>query len=341
MVETKVTGVFKQTVHIDYCSYRNKLLMEQTKSARGLSHPRPTHHKRHKNKHSNNKKSVTEHVHSDSEADSISDSEHLEGFVHEGVLLLRGSDSGNIYSSERDEQGELVRIGSVQEDGLLDFEDYSWKITQATRNEPLQFEADPADHCETGIRAYLDIKQTLLCLATLLDRRKEDIKIWDPYYCTGRMIEKMAKIGFPNVRNENKDFYQRVKTGNLPEYDLLLTNPPYSQDHISRILNFCMESLKPSLLLLPSYVLQKPYFEKISKCFIFVLPKKGRYSYHNPGLGGSKVGRTAPFQSLWFVCAKEMKKDLLTMLRAADSDGMWEVVPKAKKIPDRFFESEF
>ena len=109
---------------------------------------------------------------------------------------------------------------------------------------------------------------------------KESPRIYDPYFCTGRVKEHLAKIGFPNnVYNENEDFYAKIEQNELPEYDILMTNPPYSLDHMERIVKFCAEQDKPFLLLLPSYVCAKPYYEQYLAAGskpLYCVPKNGR-----------------------------------------------------------------
>jgi hypothetical protein len=66
------------------------------------------------------------------------------------------------------------------------------------------------------------------------------------------------------VINENKDFYEVVKNDEVPEHDVLVTNPPYSEDHVEKCLRFaalnCARHDRPYFLLLPSYVINKPYY---------------------------------------------------------------------------------
>ena len=98
----------------------------------------------------------------------------------------------------------------------------------------------------------------------------------------------------------------------MPPHDVLLTNPPYSVDHMERLFTFCAKHDKPWLLLVPSYVHQKACFQQAgvggsSNRPFFVVPKK-RYNYWSPkgaGRGNPKVrkdGRTSPFVTLW--CAR-------------------------------------
>jgi hypothetical protein len=53
-------------------------------------------------------------------------------------------------------------------------------------------------------------------------------------------------------------------TGTVPEHDVVVTNPPYSEDHVARALKFCAYNLaahgRPWLMLLPNYVYAKDYF---------------------------------------------------------------------------------
>jgi len=53
-------------------------------------------------------------------------------------------------------------------------------------------------------------------------------------------------------------------TGTVPEHDVVVTNPPYSEDHVARALKFCATNLaahgRPWLMLLPNYVYAKDYY---------------------------------------------------------------------------------
>ena len=40
-------------------------------------------------------------------------------------------------------------------------------------------------------------------------------------------------------------------SGCLPEHDVLVTNPPYTADHVERFLRFAVDNGKPWLLLVP------------------------------------------------------------------------------------------
>lgn len=121
------------------------------------------------------------------------------------------------------------------------------------------FEHDPADDCETCFQAYQDIAPFLNKLAQRLGKSKKELCIWDPYYCAGKVKKHLRKLGFTNVVNENKDFYA-LTPAEYPPFDVLLTSPPYSKDHIQRCIQFAVSSKRAWFILQPQYVHRKAYF---------------------------------------------------------------------------------
>lgn len=192
------------------------------------------------------------------------------------------------------------------------------------------FEVDDSDHCETPLRAYQDLVVVLDQL--LVDKNKTNknpkrprssLRIYDPYYCDGGVKLKLASLGFTNVINENRDFYQDVQDGKIPDYDVLVTNPPYSGQHMEKLLDFCVaqqnQKAKPSFLLLPHFVYTKDYYARAlspikspkATFFSFLVPSI-RYSYVPPAWVANRSGAslalakgkgtTAPFPSFWYCC---------------------------------------
>lgn len=158
------------------------------------------------------------------------------------------------------------------------------------------YEVSADDHCETPAEAYQDISYFLHVLATSMGKIPEKLAVYDPYHCEGSVIERLASVGFPGVYNKKEDCYAVWAAQKTPPYDVLLTNPPYSGEHMEKLLTFCMKSGKPWLLLIPNYVYMKDYYLRIcaqvgapkgrnnSRDSIFyVTPKKGRrYLYTTP-----------------------------------------------------------
>lgn len=122
---------------------------------------------------------------------------------------------------------------------------------------------DAADHAETPGEAFEDIVPILTAIARDLGKPPKSLKIYDPFFCHGGTARKLRKLGFEDVYNKNEDWYAMQTNGTVPDYDVLLTNPPFSADHIERLLGYCHTSEKPWLLLQPAYVMRKPFFKSI------------------------------------------------------------------------------
>lgn len=264
--------------------------------------------------------------------------EHVEGVFQGDELYLKDTSTGHVYSSKRNRQGDLVPVG-VWDDvsKAILFKPPSATIEEqitapvllgrppslepttrvrAVMPEALAFAADADDHCETAPEAYEHIKPLLNQLCALLGKGPADLQIYDPYFCAGSVVRNLAQLGFPNVYNKNEDFYRTIEDGTVPEHDVLITNPPYSEDHMERLFSFCSKHTKPWFLLIPHYVHSKPYYSAtLAKGFdgrhvkpFYLVPKK-RYHYWSPkGAHRSnpsirKDGRTSPFVTFWHVHA--------------------------------------
>ncbi|EKX53412.1 hypothetical protein GUITHDRAFT_46531, partial [Guillardia theta CCMP2712] len=166
------------------------------------------------------------------------------------------------------------------------------------------FSVEHQDHCETPGEAYDDIVPVLLAIASNIGKRADELMIYDPYYCNGLVAQNLRDRGFQHVYNKNEDFYEAVKQGTTPPFDVLVTNPPYSNDHIERLFSFCSSCEKPWMVLVPNYVYTKDYYEKMLKSGVrpfYVIPPN-RYEYISPaGARGSREKKTSPFVSFWFI----------------------------------------
>ncbi|CAB1111061.1 unnamed protein product [Ectocarpus sp. CCAP 1310/34] len=175
------------------------------------------------------------------------------------------------------------------------------------------FEVEECDHCETSERAYSDISPLLSALAAELGKPPQDLVIYDPYYCQGSTVGRLASLGFPRVHNRKEDFYEVIKNGNIPEHDVVVTNPPFSGEHVPKILEFCArQGAKPWFLLLPNYVYLKDYYEpSLGRCSgqgatrpFYLTPPK-RYMYYSPQGSRLKVKssnrKTSPFNTFWYI----------------------------------------
>lgn len=185
--------------------------------------------------------------------------------------------------------------------------------------ERLAFEADWNDHCETDVSAYRHLVLLLRHVARLTgyavaeDSPRCELRIWDPYYCRGASARLLASLGFPQVHNVNEDFYAVAAERRCPVHDVLVSNPPYSGDHIERCTRFCATSKRPWCLLLPNWVHAKPWYKDMAEhgafgalAPFFLGPVRKAYNFRipegawRPEHVGSD-GRTTPYLASWFV----------------------------------------
>ncbi len=194
--------------------------------------------------------------------------------------------------------------------------------TATTGDCDFPYPTDPDDHCESPLDSYKDIKPILDYLAKSTNG-KDNLRIYDPYYCNGLVKENLAQMGYTNVYNMKEDAYktwdESDSTQPYPEYDVFITNPPYSEDHIERLMNHLGTShrvvggAKPWCLLMPTYVHKKDYFKQIiakqkksKKSQPFYLVPKKRYVYLPPKNFREKKDsdvhkKSSPFVSMWYI----------------------------------------
>lgn len=107
------------------------------------------------------------------------------------------------------------------------------------------FKANEDDHCETSLQAYKDIAIFLDLICAKLHKARADLTIYDPYYCAGSVIQNLGELGFTSVYNKCEDFYKVIKEKQVPAHDVLVTNPPYSTDHVKKLMEFATSNNKP------------------------------------------------------------------------------------------------
>ena len=165
------------------------------------------------------------------------------------------------------------------------------------------YPVDYNDHFETPLVAYQDI-------LPLLDNTQKGKKergqrvVYDPYYCNGRTAEYLKQLGFERVVHAKRDFYCDIANQQVPEHHTLITNPPYSDTHKERCLEFCVKQFRlhkrPFFLLMPNYVAARSYYRRIlgdiMKDVAYLIPSSP-YEYDHPEGTGHEI---PPFASLWY-----------------------------------------
>ena len=138
------------------------------------------------------------------------------------------------------------------------------KKTKTSSEHP--FAASPAgDDRETPQRALRDVVHLLSLLRP--NQPLANLHIYDPFYCDGSIKQRLHLLGCTSVTNNPVDFYQTIRDSVVPLHDVLLTNPPYSSNHIRRTLEFCCRKNKKVLwmMLLPSNVYLRDWYQSVEK----------------------------------------------------------------------------
>ena len=129
---------------------------------------------------------------------------------------------------------------------------------------PFPYKVDYNDHFETPEIAYLDICPLL---DSVSGKSRECHCIYDPYFCNGRTKTLLNELGFSNVIHECRDFYKDIENHSIPQHDTFVSNPPYSDHHKEKCLEFALEQLRtkdrPFFALMPNYVAAREYYRKL------------------------------------------------------------------------------
>ena len=135
----------------------------------------------------------------------------VEGIVYNDTMYLLDKRQNVVYSGIRDDDGNLVRIGSWNADDKTVIVDTT---TAGTAPQLYPFPVDTADHCETPYEAYEDIDAVLKTTLHLVNNKsKHDIQLYDSYYCAGSFVEHM--------KNLQKEFFiQNDTVSSAPFTDL-------------------------------------------------------------------------------------------------------------------------
>ena len=78
------------------------------------------------------------------------------------------------------------------------------------------FKVEYHDHFETPLIAYKDISVILSMFAARIGKSLEDLILYDPYFCKGRMIQHLNSLGYMTVINRNRDFYKDIASNKVP-----------------------------------------------------------------------------------------------------------------------------
>jgi hypothetical protein len=173
----------------------------------------------------------------------------------------------------------------------------------------LPWNCDDGDHCETPSLAYAHIAPILALISSSIGINA-NIKLYDPYYCAGSTATHLNALGYPDVYNRPVDFYaaQSSIPPSIPPFDVLVSNPPFSEDHPRRSMTFALSSGRPFLILLPNFEACSTWLCELlsshKQTLLYLAPHK-RYVCRSPSSlrsGSNKALKyVAPFPLLWLI----------------------------------------
>lgn len=125
------------------------------------------------------------------------------------------------------------------------------------------------------------------------------VRVWDPFFCEGLSRQMLEQRGC-QVIHEDRDFY--AWQPDPSEYDVILTNPPYSQK--KKVLERMLELSKPFALIVPISILASKYFAKLlpgqNIPYQVIVPER-RITFVRHGQPTS----VSPFDSIWLCVRME------------------------------------
>ncbi|GMH72515.1 hypothetical protein TrST_g9850 [Triparma strigata] len=191
------------------------------------------------------------------------------------------------------------------------------------------YPVDSSDHCETPQIAYEHIKPLLDHLSS---KSSTSLKIYDPYFCSGSVKSSLSSIGYPHCHNVKEDCYSVWSCSADPESDVIITNPPYSDDHVEKLFTWLTSSVnkdKVWMCLLPQFFHKHEYYKRLTSSIhpFYIVPKK-RYIYLPPsGFREKKKSDThkksSPFVSMWYVWGGRWNEELREVEVGEEVERAW------------------
>lgn len=86
-------------------------------------------------------------------------------------------------SAEKEEKGKGYNLINEEE------------LDKGKKEDSYPYETVNDDHCETPLRAYQDIQQSIELFADRLGKPVAELKIYDPYYCEGNVVKRLNSLG--------------------------------------------------------------------------------------------------------------------------------------------------
>lgn len=201
-----------------------------------------------------------------------------------------------------------------------------------------------ADDRETPLIAVQDVFPLVSAFSDSSMKMMQDVDIYDPYYCKGAIREHLLSLGCNRrrIHNDPVDCYAAQKNKAVPLFDVLISNPPYSGDHIQRCIHYAVASAKPWALLLPSNVFLRPWFgASIKDQKVWFIAPHERYGFeYDPATDNilsSEKEKHVPFVTMWYVggMTDELREALLSLWPTGGRSCSATLAQSADLLPRR------
>tara|TARA_R110000823_G_scaffold36930_10_gene100541 strand:+ start:484 stop:990 length:507 start_codon:yes stop_codon:yes gene_type:complete len=125
-------------------------------------------------------------------------------------------------------------------------------------------------------------------------------KIYEGFYGDGTSGRYLTELGF-DVIHEPTDFYDDTTR---PDYDTLVSNPPFSKDAIQPVISKLAKLDKPFILILPSSKINTQYFRKNFKGKIQIIIPPKRINFTKIVDGAKKKQKNSCNFDCFYYCYK-------------------------------------
>ena len=128
----------------------------------------------------------------------------------------------------------------------------------------------------------------------------KDKIIWEAFYADGKSGDYLKELGF-NVTQGKIDFFNDET---LPEYDIIVSNPPYSI--CKKIMPRLLKLDKPFILLMPSCKINTSYFREYKDSGLQIIIPRKRIHFIKNGIQTTGCS----FDCFYYCYKMNLKKDI-------------------------------
>tara|TARA_R110001592_G_C12858051_1_gene722534 strand:+ start:144 stop:638 length:495 start_codon:yes stop_codon:yes gene_type:complete len=126
-------------------------------------------------------------------------------------------------------------------------------------------------------------------------------RIYDPFYCTGRVKKNWEELGKECI-NEKLDAFNREH----PECDIVISNIPFSIKEKS--MKLFIELGKPFIILMPIDAMGSKWINKYFDKLQFIIPHKRLHFSKN-----GKLGNGSWFDTCFYCYGLNLEKDIIKL----------------------------